>query len=385
MRLLRLRGFADWFRGGGFFAMLLALVVVLASCSSSLNVIGGPGVATQPRGKTVPPVAIQQITGMPLGKAAELKAAVARTAGERDIGVVEGEFQNGSFTWSGSFRAVSDASGVKVTYQWQLRDVEGVLIHTYDGVENAGLFNGQDPWQAVTPEVMDRIGRASGEAIAIKLSQMGYATRVSALWVPPAEYFAMAGPGAEREVDMETLNGPEPSSELALAMDGLGPEADMTDGKPAATEPPTEVAAAEAPAAAATPEAPQAAEAEAPGKPEISAVAVLQVKGSPGSGNAELTSAMRRTLAAAGWPVVSKPQPNAITIIGSVNVAKATGDQQDVSVRWIVKTPAGSKLGDVKQANRVPAGTLDAGWGPAAFAVAEGAAAGIFDIVKRYQ
>ena len=369
--------------------MLLALAVALGSCSNNMNVIGGPGESSQPAGKTVPPVAIQQVSGLPPAKAAELKAAMARTAGERDIGIVEGEFQSGSFTLVGTFSAALVGDQVQVTYQWQLRDTDGVLIHTVDGVENAGLPNGGDPWQAVTSTVFDRISRTSSEALAIKLRQLGYATRVSALWVPPAEYFAMAGPGAEREVDMETLNGPDASTALALTTDGLGPEADLT-----AASTPSEVAAQEPQPAPETAKPSKVAEtgepeasdkSEASDKPEISAVAVLQVKGSPGGGNAELTSAMRRTLAAAGWPVVSKPQPNAITIIGSVAVSKAPGDQQDVSVRWVVRTPAGSKLGDVKQANRIPAGTLDAGWGPQAFAVAEAAASGIFDIVRRYQ
>ena len=378
----------EFVRGGGIFAVLFALVLLLASCSSGSGVVGGPDLPAQPAGKTVPPVAIQQITGVPPGKVADLKAALARAAGERDIGIVEGDFQNGSFTLTGSFRAQSDSSGVHVVYQWQLRDTEGVLVHTFDGDENAGLFSGKDAWGAVTPAVFERVARASAESMAVRLSQLGYATRVTALWVPPAEYFAMAGPGAEREVDMETLDGPN----TALAMDGLGPESDMTYDEAANTPPQTRVADADEPATGKTarpipaPEDKDTETAEADdGGTAISAVAVLPVRGSPGGGNAELTSAMRRTLAAAGWPVVSKPQANAITIIGSVDVSKPSGDQQNVKVRWVVKMPGGSQLGDVKQANLVPAGTLDAGWGDAAIVVAEGAAAGIFDLVKRYR
>lgn len=391
MRRLRIRSLPEAFRSTGFFAMLLTLVVVLASCSSSMNVISGPG--AQPAGKTVPPVTIQQLTGIPPGRAAELKAAMARSAGERDIGIVEGEFQGGSFSLTGDFQASSAGGEVKITYQWQLRDKDGVLVHSFDAVESAGLPSGSDPWTAVTPAVLDRIARASSESIAVKLSQMGYATRVSELWMPPAEYFAMAGPGAEREVDLETLNGPDATTALALATDGQGPEADVADAGSATQPAEPEVAAEEPPSSGKQADTPQVAESDPPvvtpetsnGKPEISAVAVLPVKGSPGGGNDELTSAMRRTLAAAGWPVVTKPQPNAITISGRVDVSTASGNQQDVSVRWVVTAPSGGKLGDVKQANRVPAGTLDTGWGEAAFAVAEGAAAGIFDIVKRYQ
>ena len=56
-----------------------------------------------------------------------------------------------------------------------------------------------------------------------------------------------------------------------------------------------------------------------------------------------------------------------------------------VSLSWVVKSPTGKVLGDVKQANDVPAGSLDEGWGGAATAVAEAAASGIFDVVKRYR
>jgi hypothetical protein len=121
-----------------------------------------------------------------------------------------------------------------------------------------------------------------------------------------------------------------------------------------------------------------------PGQRAIRAVAVVPVKGSPGAGDAELTAAMRKTLAAAGWPVVNKPQADALTIVGRVKVA-AKGENQAVSLSWDVKSPGGETLGSVKQANEVPHGALDGGWGPAATAVAEAAATGIFDIVKSYR
>ena len=93
---------------------------------------------------------------------------------------------------------------------------------------------------------------------------------------------------------------------------------------PSAAPPPdeddTEIAAVDeaAPAAA---KAEPAKRKPKPGQREIRAVAVVPVKGSPGGGDAELTAAMRKTLSAAGWPVVSKPQPDALTIVGRVKVA----------------------------------------------------------------
>ncbi|MCB1378889.1 MAG: hypothetical protein KDK89_11055 [Alphaproteobacteria bacterium] len=366
-------------RRGGIVAMLFGLVIVLASCGSGSTYDPVDGTVKNP-GKTVPPVMLQAIEGVPAGQLGGLTSALAVAAGQRDIGLVEGGgFQGGNFTLSGRLQAMARSADVQVVYQWQLRDAEGGVVHTVDGFENAGLFAGGDAWGAVTPATLERIARATADSLAGRLATLGFATRLAALYMPPPEYFVMAGVGAEREIDFETLNGPDPAM---AATDGLGPEADVTaEASPEVAERTAQAEAAETPQKSV--EAPQ--KPGPKGKFEIRAVAVLPVKGAGGKNDPELTSAMRRTLAAAGWPVVSRPQADAITIVGKVKMSKARDGGQDVSVRWEVKTPTGGQLGDVKQANRVPAGTLDAGWGDAAFAVAEAAAMGIFDIVKRYQ
>jgi hypothetical protein len=385
------------FRRGGFGAVLAALVLLLASCSgTSVLTDTAP---TEPRGKTVPPVAFSQVMGLPPAKLADMKTAMAVAGGQRDIGIVEGNFQSGYFTLSGQFRTFAESAGVRVVYQWQLRDADGVLIQTIDGEDNAGLPTGSDPWGAVSSSVIERIARSTVESMAAKLAQLGYATRLSRLHVPPAEYFAMASPDAHREIDFETLNGP------GMAMAGLDMEAQPEDPALATAymDPiPGEAEMAKAVAAksasgdspSAEPEendVAEAAETATPAKTkkdpgtQIRAVAVMPVKGSPGGGDAELTAAMRKTLSAAGWPVVTKRQPDALTIVGRVKVDDKTSAQQSVSVLWEVQSPDGKTLGDVKQANNVPRGALDAGWGTAAFAVAEAAASGIFDIVNRFQ
>lgn len=376
------------FRPVAWGAFLMTLIILLASCSTGPDLSDN---SPEPRGRTVPPVAIQQVTGVPPGKLSELKTAMALAGGQRDIGIIEGQTPSGSFSLAGQFQAMAQSAGVRVLYQWQLRDADGVLIQAIDGEENAGLFTGADPWAAVTPAVLDRIARTTTATMANKLSGMGYATRLTRLHVPPADYFAMAGPDAHRDIDFETLNGPgmalagldmiSPPQYPALANATAEPipgEAELdTPAQPVPSTPEPESRSAVA-------EAPSASPAKPDGKTQIRAVAVMPVKGSPGSGDAELTAAMRRTLAEAGWPVVSKPQPDALTIVGRVKVAGA-GQEQSVAVNWEVKSPDGKTLGNINQANRVPAGALDRGWGDAAFAVAEGAAMGIFDLVKRIQ
>lgn len=395
--------------------LLAVLGLVLGSCSAGSILTDSSSGSLEPKGKSVPPVAIQEVTGIPPGKLAELKTALASAGGQHDIGFVEGSFQSGVFALSGSFRASSGSSGVRLVYQWQFRDGDGVLIGRIDGEENAGLYAGSDPWAGVSTAALDRIARRTAEAMARKLSEMGYAARLASLTAPPSELFAMAAPDAHREIDFDTLHGPGMGEAAAALLAGasqivaqeeieptvasvapLKDEAVMPRvalaGTPSAAPPPDfdgDMIPADAPASqpGAAEEAAEktaAAVKPKPGQREIRAVAVVPVKGSPGGGDAELTAAMRKTLSTAGWPVVSKPQPDALTISGRVKVTPR-GDTQAVSLIWEVKSPDGKPLGNVKQANEVPAGALDQGWGAAATAVAEAAATGIFDIVKRYR
>jgi hypothetical protein len=56
-----------------------------------------------------------------------------------------------------------------------------------------------------------------------------------------------------------------------------------------------------------------------------------------------------------------------------------------VALNWAVQAPDGGKLGDVNQANKVPAGSLDAGWGDIAGAAVEAAASGIFELINKFR
>ncbi len=118
-------------------------------------------------------------------------------------------------------------------------------------------------------------------------------------------------------------------------------------------------------------------------KRKIRAVAVPQVKGAPGAGNRELTKAMRSVLQKAGWPVRAQPGGDTLTVSGSVEVGLATGGQQSVRLAWTVSDPSGDVLGTIRQANNVPAGSVDQGFGANARHAAQAAASGIFDLVMQ--
>jgi hypothetical protein len=180
---------------------------------------------------------------------------------------------------------------------------------------------------------------------------------------PPWEALVKAGPGAEKDIDLETLNGPA-SSPLPVVADGAAPP--PVTATPAQTPSPTPVPTK-------------------PGTVAIKAVAVLGVTGASSQGDRELTLAMRQVLRKAGWPVLTAPRKDALNIQGKVVLDAANGADQAVHITWVVTSPGGKILGNVAQNNAVPAHSLDAGWGQTAGFAAEAAADGIFKLIGQYR
>ncbi len=186
----------------------------------------------------------------------------------------------------------------------------------------------------------------------------------SSIIAPPWEAFVKAGPGAEKELDLETLNGPgaalpEAPPPLIAETEASGQEELTSESTPSPNEKKQGVA--------------------------IKSVAVPLVRGADGKGNVELTEAMRQVLRDAGWPVVKAPAANALTIRGKVKTAAANGATQNVKLSWVVTTPDGKNLGEVSQSNDVPAGSLQQGWGENARFATEAAAEGIFKLIQNYR
>ena len=202
---------------------------------------------------------------------------------------------------------------------------------------------------------------------------------------PPWEALAEAGPNADNELDLELLYGA-----------GNVPVELQTEPPPEEPSAPVEqqVAVAQTDAPLALPpevEPPPSAEKAKSAKPPsasdvvIKSVAVPNVTGAKGKGNAELTAAMRKALKEAGWPVSTSPRKDALTIQGRVAFGKPHGENQSVKIVWDVLTPDGKRLGDLKQDNAVPAGSLDQAWGENAGYAAEAAAEGIFKLIQKYR
>jgi hypothetical protein len=112
-------------------------------------------------------------------------------------------------------------------------------------------------------------------------------------------------------------------------------------------------------------------------------VALRPVTGAPGDGDRSLTRAMGAALEHTNVAVTVTPVDKVDFIVtGTVTVAPADAQKQQVKVTWVLTRPDGSELGRVKQENAVPAGSLDGAWGEVAYAVTSAAAPGVRRLIE---
>lgn len=182
------------------------------------------------------------------------------------------------------------------------------------------------------------------------------------LVAPPWQAMVKAGPGASQDLDLETLNGPQPGANNLATQD------------PAIADNQNDLAKADA-----------ARPAEQKPARSIKAVVVAPVTGNAPAGNAELAAAMRNTLKKAGWPVRDKAGKDTLTVAGRVKLGEPRGTAQTVTLAWDVISPDGGSLGLVSQTNDVQAGSLDHGWGDQAVPAVEAAATGIFELIDKFR
>lgn len=354
----------------GAYCPVLLLALVLQACAGADLPFSK---STKPAGRTAPPISIAQVNGLPQAKSQMLVELLQDAAAKRDIAIVAQDFPD-SWKLAGQFAPQNAPDGtVKIVYGWTLQDGKARTLHQITGGEPAGAGSLST---SVTPDMLRRIADFTTESLSSRLAQMGFATQVAGL-TPPTHTYARAGPGAEKELDYETLYGPGYAS---------AETSPVQSGMVATAAPPSEADVVEPtpePASNASKDVAENQPTDKLNAQAIRAVSVTNVRGAPGSGNRELTTAMRRVLKQAGWPVYSSPRKDALTISGNVDLGPPSGTVQKIALAWTVKTPGGKVLGTIKQANNVKAGSLDAGWGKTADYAAQAGAEGIFNLVKQ--
>ncbi len=296
----------------------------------------------------------------------------------------------GGWLLTGRFEPYRDGAGRRrLAYVFRLSRPDGTSVEEVSGSEP--LKEGSpDPWAGIDHVAMTRIAETVAEGLSARLAALGYGTQGAGL-PPPPDTLVEAGPDADRELDPDLLAGlPVPGAPAVPVVPGTAPPA--AAAVPSATDAAIgrkeTAAATEAKDAARTPAAKS--ERKKRGKADgrkaevrISTVAVTGVTGAPGRGNRELAEALRKVLRKAGWPVYRKPRRDSMSIAGKVEMGPKRRGGQRVRIAWTVKSPSGRVLGVIRQENTVEPGSLDAGFGPAAGVVAEAAADGIFQLVRK--
>ena len=111
-------------------------------------------------------------------------------------------------------------------------------------------------------------------------------------------------------------------------------------------------------------------------------IAVRDATGAPGDGAQSLARAMADALRRSHLALAEKlgDKPNFL-VQASVDVAPPAGGKQQVKISWSLRRANGGQVGEVKQENAVPAGSLDGPWGLTAYAAANAAAPGITALI----
>jgi len=368
-------------------AMFMALA--LAACGSLEQPFAKSSdpVLAQSRPRA-PALVLDGLNDVPPPQAARLRKALGQALARRGVPTARNGRSARGWRLTGRFEPYRDDFGQRrLAYAFTLRGPSAARADEISGSEPLAGTNA-NPWNGINHAAMTRISERVAEGISARLAQMGYATQSAGL-APPPDTLVEAGPNAEGEIDPDLLAGlPPPANPLAT------PPATGAPGAPATPAAPSRASAArrDAPAAATSsgreaatlPRKKKSARSGGEGsRTRIATVAVTGVSGAPGKGNRQLAAAMRGVLRRAGWPVRTRPRDDSMRISGKVSLGAKGPSGQRVAIAWTVKSPTGKVLGVIRQQNTVPPGSLDKGFGPAAQPVAEAAAEGIFQLVRK--
>ena len=122
------------------------------------------------------------------------------------------------------------------------------------------------------------------------------------------------------------------------------------------------------------------------GRPELAEgrVVLAPIEDAPGDAGRLLSRALLAELRRLEPRFLSAREGPALVIVGEVGLGDPRQGWQSVAVTWrVLEAVSGEELGRVDQRNRVPAGSLDRSWAEVALPIAEGAAAGIADLLAQ--
>ena len=171
---------ANWVRTARAFGVAAATLAAigLAGCETGGNLLGGgsgtppsaaiapPPMAQAPQPQTAVKLAIAPVIGPPESVSKALVAQVTGAA-ERQRVAIAGAGDQAAFTLRGFFVApTKDKSANKLSYIWDVTDPANKRVNRITGEETLAVQAGNDPWTAVTPQVMQSIADKTAASLA---------------------------------------------------------------------------------------------------------------------------------------------------------------------------------------------------------------------------
>lgn len=319
-------------------AAIGAAAVGLAGCETSSSLIGSNSApAAQP---TIAPVAqaapqsstrvaIAPVIGPSESVAKSLVSTLTESAERQRIAIAKAAGEPAAYTLRGYFVApTKDKAGNKLSYIWDVTDAAGKRVNRITGEEVLSPATGNDPWTAVTPQIIQSIADKTSSSLATWLPTQSPSA------VPVASN-ASATPGAVAQAPLPPA-GPATSNTTTGSIPGA-----------------------------------------------IAAVAP-KVTGAPGDGNTSLAAAMRRELEEKGVQL-SEASPTAYRVVADVKIKPPKDGTQAISINWTINDPKGAEVAKITQNNDIPAGYLDKAWGQSAEDAAKAASVQIKQVIADHR
>ncbi|MEP3197343.1 MAG: hypothetical protein ABJO57_05690 [Lentilitoribacter sp.] len=105
-------------------------------------------------------VSFLPVTGAPADKLSILSQTLAEKTKENGITIVSVSNAEAQYTIKGFLSAFSDEANTTIVYVWDILDPTGARIYRIQGQSDT-IGAGTDPWQFVTPQVMQEIASKS--------------------------------------------------------------------------------------------------------------------------------------------------------------------------------------------------------------------------------
>ncbi len=345
------QGFETARRGAGRFVLPLIggmIVFGLAGCSGqTASLDTGPAVMT-PQVQPTKPIAFAPIIGAPGKVSRKLNEMLTAAAAQKSMPVVPSK--EADYTIRGYLVAAADPKGTKLSYIWDITDKGGKRAKRFQGNELIEGKKGGNAWSTVDDAALQRVAaKTTDELLA---------------WLPRGDATAGGTTAASTGTASAKVETPKHTASTGARKPAVK-SASTRSRRPRKAAPKSTGTVLAAAQTAQT------------------VVAVVQpVRGAPGDGVTSLTDAMKRHLQQAGVALTDKATRNAYVVRGTVQLDKASGGQQPITIRWIVVGPNGRTMEKaVVQRNKVPEGSLNGAWGQTADLAAGEAARSVAKLI----